>query len=79
PVILDPVMKVEVVLPEEEMGVIKGDVTFRGGRVEGLEARGTAEVVRALVPLSETFGYATALRFNNKGRGTFSMTVDHYE
>jgi elongation factor G len=79
PVILEPVMKVEVVIPEEYMGDIMGDVTSRRGRVEGMEARGNAQVVRAMVPLSEMFGYATALRSNTQGRGTFSMHFDHYE
>ncbi|CAM4343207.1 elongation factor G [Bacillus manliponensis] len=79
PVILEPMMKVEVVIPEEYMGDIMGDVTSRRGRVEGMEARGNAQVVRAMVPLSEMFGYATALRSNTQGRGTFSMVFDHYE
>lgn len=79
PVILEPMMKVEVVIPEEYMGDIMGDVTSRRGRVEGMEARGNAQVVRAMVPLSEMFGYATSLRSNAQGRGTFSMVFDHYE
>ncbi|MCD7036575.1 elongation factor G [Metabacillus sp. GX 13764] len=79
PVILEPVMKVEVVIPDEYMGDIMGDVTSRRGRVEGMEARGNAQVVRAMVPLSEMFGYATSLRSNTQGRGTFSMHFDHYE
>ncbi|MDR4447587.1 elongation factor G [Bacillus anthracis] len=79
PVILEPMMKVEVVIPEEYMGDIMGDVTSRRGRVEGMEARGNAQVVRAMVPLSEMFGCATSLRSNTQGRGTFSMVFDHYE
>ncbi|MTH55131.1 elongation factor G [Bacillus mangrovi] len=79
PVILEPVMKVEVVIPDEYMGDIMGDVTSRRGRVEGMDARGNAQVVRAMVPLSEMFGYATALRSNTQGRGVFSMHFDHYE
>ncbi|MCG8398556.1 elongation factor G [Bacillus atrophaeus] len=79
PVLLEPIMKVEVVIPEEYMGDIMGDVTSRRGRVEGMEARGNAQVVRAMVPLSEMFGYATALRSNTQGRGTFTMHMDHYE
>ena len=63
PVILEPIMKVEVVIPEEYLGDIMGDITSRRGRVEGMEARGNAQVVRAMVPLSEMFGYATALTF----------------
>ncbi|KAF1677235.1 elongation factor G [Bacillus mexicanus] len=79
PVLLEPVMKVEVVIPEEYMGDIMGDITSRRGRVEGMEARGNAQVVRAMVPLAEMFGYATALRSNTQGRGTFTMFMDHYE
>ncbi|MFD1021201.1 elongation factor G [Thalassobacillus hwangdonensis] len=79
PVLLEPMMKVEVVIPEEYMGDIMGDVTSRRGRVEGMEARGTAQVVKAFVPLSEMFGYATALRSNTQGRGTYTMHFDHYE
>ncbi|WP_110925999.1 elongation factor G [Bacillus massiliglaciei] len=79
PVILEPVMKVEVVMPEEYLGDIMGNITSRRGRVEGMEARGNAQVVKAFVPLSEMFGYATTLRSNTQGRGTFSMHFDHYE
>ncbi|OIJ21615.1 translation elongation factor G [Anaerobacillus alkalidiazotrophicus] len=79
PAILEPMMKVEVVVPEEYMGDIMGDVTSRRGRVEGMEARGNAQVVRAMVPLSEMFGYATSLRSRTQGRGTYSMHFDHYE
>ena len=79
PVLLEPVMKVEVVMPEEYLGDIMGDVTSRRGRVEGMEARGNAQVVNAFVPLSEMFGYATSLRSNTQGRGTYTMYFDHYE
>ncbi|WP_085993688.1 elongation factor G [Oceanobacillus senegalensis] len=79
PVILEPIEKVEIVVPEEYMGDIMGDVTSRRGRVEGMEARGNAQVIKAFVPLSEMFGYATALRSNTQGRGTYSMHFDHYE
>ena len=79
PVILEPVMKVEVVMPEEYLGDIMGNITSRRGRVEGMEARGNAQVVKAFVPLSEMFGYATSLRSSTQGRGTFSMHFDHYE
>jgi elongation factor G len=72
-------MRVEVIIPEEYLGDIMGNVTSRRGRVEGMEARGNAQVVRAFVPLSEMFGYATALRSNTQGRGTYSMHFDHYE
>lgn len=79
PVLLEPVMKVEVVMPEEYLGDIMGNITARRGRVEGMEARGNAQVVRAMVPLAEMFGYATTLRSATQGRGTFSMVFDHYE
>ncbi|AKG75079.1 elongation factor G [Salinicoccus halodurans] len=79
PVLLEPMMKVEIVMPEEYMGDIMGDVTSRRGRVEGMAARGNAQVVNAFVPLSEMFGYATSLRSNTQGRGTYTMAFDHYE
>ncbi|MFD1929745.1 elongation factor G [Sporosarcina siberiensis] len=79
PVILEPMMKVEVTIPEEYMGDIMGDITSRRGRVEGMDARGNAQLVRSMVPLAEMFGYATSLRSNTQGRGVFSMTFDHYE
>ncbi len=79
PVILEPVMKVEVRVPEEYMGDIMGQITARRGRVEGMEAISGAEEIHAFVPLSEMFGYATTLRSASQGRGTFTMTFDHYE
>lgn len=79
PVLLEPMMRVEIVIPEEYMGDIMGDVTSRRGRIEGMEARGNAQLVKGFVPLSEMFGYATALRSNTQGRGTYTMTFDHYE
>ncbi|MCR2823243.1 elongation factor G [Lederbergia panacisoli] len=79
PVLLEPLMKVEVVIPEEYLGDIMGDITSRRGRVEGMEARGNAQVVKAFVPLAEMFGYATSLRSNTQGRGTYTMFFDHYE
>ncbi|WP_442597478.1 elongation factor G [Neobacillus sp. D3-1R] len=79
PVILEPVMRVEVIIPEEYLGDIMGQITSRRGRVEGMDARGNAQVVRAMVPLSEMFGYATSLRSSTQGRGVFSMHFDHYE
>ncbi|MDV2686697.1 elongation factor G [Alkalihalophilus sp. As8PL] len=79
PVLLEPLMKVEVVIPEEYMGDVMGDVTARRGRVEGMEARGNAQTVKAFVPLAEMFGYATSLRSRTQGRGTYSMFFDHYE
>lgn len=80
PVILEPIMAVEVVIPEDYLGDVMGHVTARRGRVEGMEARaGGQQVVRAMVPLAEMFGYATTLRSASQGRGTFTMTFDHYE
>ncbi|MCD8502097.1 MAG: elongation factor G [Bacillaceae bacterium] len=79
PVILEPVMKVEVVIPEEYMGDIMGDITSRRGRVEGMDSRGNAQIVKAMVPLAEMFGYATSLRSNTQGRGQYTMHFDHYE
>ena len=78
-VILEPVMKVEIITPEDNLGDVMGHVTARRGRVEGMEARGNAQVVNAFVPLAEMFGYATTLRSATQGRGTFTMTMDHYE
>ncbi|MGY3778334.1 elongation factor G [Isobaculum melis] len=79
PVILEPIMAVEVVCPEDNLGDIMGHVTARRGRVEGMEARGNTQVVRAMVPLAEMFSYSNTLRSSTQGRGTFSMTFDHYE
>jgi elongation factor G len=79
PVLLEPIMKVEVVMPEEYMGDIMGDISSRRGRVEGMEARGSAQIVRGMVPLAEMFGYVNNLRSRTQGRGTFSMQFDHYE
>ncbi|PTX58172.1 translation elongation factor 2 (EF-2/EF-G) [Melghirimyces profundicolus] len=79
PVLLEPIMKVEVTVPEEYMGDIMGDVNSRRGRVEGMESRGGAQVIRAMVPLAEMFGYATNLRSRTQGRGQYTMHFDHYE
>jgi elongation factor G len=79
PVLLEPVMKVEVVVPDEYLGNVMGDLTSRRGRPLGQESRGTALKIDAMVPLSEMFGYATNLRSNTQGRGNFTMTLDHYE
>ncbi|SDW99074.1 translation elongation factor 2 (EF-2/EF-G) [Marinococcus luteus] len=79
PVLLEPLMKVDIVVPEEYMGDVMGDVTSRRGRVDGMEARGNSQVIRSFVPLAEMFGYATTLRSNTQGRGTYSMFFDHYE
>ncbi len=79
PVLLEPVMKVEVVVPEEYMGDVIGDINSRRGRIEGLEPRGGSQVIRSLVPLSDMFGYATELRSRTQGRAAFTMHFAHYE
>lgn len=79
PVLLEPYMKVEVMVPEEYMGDVIGDLNSRRGRIEGMEARNGAQIISAFVPLSEMFGYATDLRSKTQGRGNYSMEVDHYE
>ena len=79
PVLLEPMMKVEVTMPEEYMGDVMGDLNSRRGRIEGMEAVAGAQVIRAFVPLSEMFGYATTLRSRTQGRGVYSMVFDHYE
>lgn len=79
PVLLEPMMKVEVTMPEEYMGDVMGDINSRRGRIEGMEAVAGAQVIRAFVPLSEMFGYATTLRSRTQGRGNYSMVFDHYE
>jgi elongation factor G len=78
PVLLEPIMKVEVTTPEEYMGDIIGDINSRRGRIEGMEARTGAQVISALVPLSEMFGYATDLRSKSQGRAVYSMHFGHY-
>ena len=79
PSILEPMMAVEITVPEEYFGDVMGHVNSRRGRVEGSEVRGNAQIVKGMIPLSEMFGYATTLRSATQGRGTFSMTFDHYE
>jgi elongation factor G len=79
PVLLEPVMRVEVVVPEEYMGTVNGDLNSRRGRLEGTEIHGTTQVIKAMVPLSEMFGYATELRSRTQGRGTFTMHFGQYE
>ncbi|MGF2023401.1 elongation factor G [Enterococcus casseliflavus] len=79
PVILEPMMKVVITVPEDYLGDVMGHVTARRGRVEGMEAHGNSQIVNAIVPLAEMFGYATTLRSSTQGRGTFMMTFDHYE
>ncbi len=79
PTLLEPMMKVEVTVPEEYMGDVIGDINSRRGRMEGMELVSGAQIIRAFVPLSEMFGYATDLRSNTQGRGLYSMQFDHYE
>lgn len=79
PVLLEPIMKVQVIVPDEYLGNVMGDITSRRGRPLGQESRGNALAIDAMVPLSEMFGYATSLRSNTQGRGNFTMVFDHYE
>ena len=79
PTLLEPVMKVEVVLPEEYMGDVIGDLNSRRGRIEGMEARPGTQIIKSLVPLSSMFGYATDLRSRTQGRATYTMHFAHYE
>ncbi|MCM3042999.1 elongation factor G [Paenibacillus motobuensis] len=79
PVLLEPIMKVEVTVPEEYMGDVMGMLNSRRGRIEGMDSRGGAQIIRAKVPLSEMFGYSTTLRSGTQGRGVFSMELSHYE
>ena len=79
PVLLEPMMKVEVIVPEDYMGDVMGDINGRRGRIDGMEAMSGAQVIRAFVPLSEMFGYSTILRSRTQGRGNYSMEFDHYE
>ncbi|MFL2136249.1 elongation factor G [Ruoffia sp. FAM 24228] len=79
PAILEPMMLVEVTVPEEYLGDVMGHVNSRRGRIEGTTARGNAQIVRGFIPLAEMFGYATTLRSSTQGRGTFTMQFDHYE
>ncbi|MBU5674132.1 elongation factor G [Paenibacillus brevis] len=78
-VLLEPIMKVEVTVPEEYMGDVMGMLNSRRGRIEGMDSRGGAQIIRAKVPLSEMFGYSTTLRSGTQGRGVFSMELSHYE
>jgi elongation factor G len=79
PVLLEPVMSVEVVVPEEYMGTIIGDLNSRRGRIEGMEHRAGSQVIKANVPLSDMFGYATHMRSSTQGRATYSMHFNRYE
>ncbi|MEC0247182.1 elongation factor G [Paenibacillus chitinolyticus] len=79
PALLEPIMKVEVTVPEEYMGDVMGDLNSRRGRIEGMDNRSGAQIIRAKVPLSEMFGYSTTLRSRTQGRGVYSMEISHYE
>jgi len=79
PILLEPIMKVQVVAPDEYLGAVMGDITSRRGRPLGQETRGNAIAINAMVPLAEMFGYMTSLRSNTQGRGNYSMEFDHYE
>ena len=79
PVLLEPIMKVEIIVPEEYMGDVIGGINSRRGRIEGMDSRAGAQIIRTFVPLSEMFGYATALRSTTQGRGVFSMEISHFE
>lgn len=79
PVLLEPLMKVEVTVPEEYMGDVMGDINSRRGRIEGMENRDGLQIINGYVPLSEMFGYATDLRSNTQGRGNYTMQFDHYD
>ncbi len=79
PVLLEPMMKVEVVVPDEYMGDVMGDLSSRRGRIEGMNMQGNVQVINAMVPLKEMFGYSTDLRSASQGRATYSMQFDHYE
>ncbi len=79
PVLLEPIMKVEVVTPDEYMGDVMGDLSSRRGRIEGMNVQGNAQVINAMVPLKQMFGYSTELRSITQGRATYTMQFDHYE
>ena len=79
PVLMEPMMKVEIIVPEQYMGDVMGNVSSRRGRVDGMESRGPDQIIHAYVPLSEMFGYTTDLRSRTQGRGMFTMQFDHYE
>ncbi len=79
PVLLEPIMKVEVTMPEEYMGDVIGDINSRRGRIEGMDDLGGGKIVRGYVPLAEMFGYSTDLRSKTQGRGNYSMFFEKYE
>ncbi|NVL93070.1 MAG: elongation factor G, partial [Desulfobacterales bacterium] len=79
PVLLEPVMKVEVIVPEEFVGDVIGDLNTRGGRIERITTKGTVKILAATAPLSNMFGYSTGLRSASQGRATFTMQFSHYD
>ncbi len=79
PILLEPMMKLEVLVPEEFMGEVIGDLNSRNGRVEEIKPRGPVQAIMAVAPLSQMFGYSTALRSSTQGRGTFTMVFSHYD
>ena len=79
PYLLEPLMDVEVVVPEKYMGDVMGDLNGRRGKVSGMESRDALQIIRAMVPLANLFGYATDLRSTTQGRATYTMQFDHYE
>jgi len=79
PILLEPIMKVEATIPEEYLGDVMGDINSRRGKIEGMDVRAGAQVVKGYVPLAEMFGYATDLRSKTQGRGTYTMEMDHFE
>ena len=79
PVLLEPIMSIDIVVPEEFIGEVIGDLNARRGKLEGITPKGKVSVIKALVPLKETFGYSTNLRSVSQGRGTFSMQFSHYD
>ena len=79
PCLMEPMMKVEIIVPDQYLGDVMGNVSSRRGRVDGTEVRGQDQIIHAYVPLSEMFGYTTDLRSRTQGRGMFTMQFDHYE
>jgi elongation factor G len=79
PILLEPIMKAEILIPEEFLGEVIGDLNARGGKIEQITSKGPAQVLTASVPLSRMFGYSTALRSVSQGRGTFTMQFSHYD
>jgi len=79
PLLLEPIMKLEIIVPEEFVGDVISDLNTRGGRIEQITAKGTIKILAAIAPLSNMFGYSTALRSASQGRATFTMQFSHYD